>query len=176
MSLLSRLSLTVKRSSLFTVLIPSSQWALCHSFGAIHCQNVYGWNKRYHTTDSSASGIRTGFETETLYHTEADKVMDIVTELCDDLFEFTNDDFDYKTASGVLNIDFGRDVGTWVLNKQAPNQQLWLSSPISGPNHYDWDKDNQQWVSSRDGHSLCCLLQNEFTQTVKSDITFEEPF
>mmetsp|Transcript_10639 Transcript_10639/g.17906 ORF Transcript_10639/g.17906 Transcript_10639/m.17906 type:complete len:223 (+) Transcript_10639:115-783(+) len=26
----------------------------------------------------------------------------------------------------------------WVINKQAPNRQLWWSSPISGPRRYEW--------------------------------------
>lgn len=29
-------------------------------------------------------------------------------------------------------------MGTYVLNKQPPNKQIWLSSPISGPKRYDW--------------------------------------
>ena len=62
-----------------------------------------------------------------------------MTELCDDLFDLTSEDFDFKLASGVINIDFGGDLGVWVLNKQAPNQELWLSSPVSGPNHYIFD-------------------------------------
>ena len=28
--------------------------------------------------------------------------------------------------------------GTYVLNKQPPNKQIWLSSPVSGPKRYDW--------------------------------------
>lgn len=30
------------------------------------------------------------------------------------------------------------DVGTYVINEQPPNRQIWLSSPISGQEHYDW--------------------------------------
>lgn len=30
---------------------------------------------------------------------------------------------------GVLKIDLGSD-GTWVLNRQIPNRQIWWSSPI----------------------------------------------
>ena len=38
-------------------------------------------------------------------------------------------------SSGVLKLDFNSAEGkkTYVLNKQAPNQRLWLSSPFSGP-------------------------------------------
>ena len=102
--------------------------------------------------------------------------MEMITDKCDDLFDLTSDEFDFKTASGVLNIDFGSDIGTFVLNKQAPNQQLWLSSPLSGPNHYDYDSKNKKWISSRDGHSLSSLLKNELSQVVGSEIEFDEDF
>ena len=32
--------------------------------------------------------------------------------------------------SGVLTLSLGLGKGTYVLNKQAPNRQLWLSSPV----------------------------------------------
>lgn len=32
--------------------------------------------------------------------------------------------------SGVLTLSLGISKGTYVLNKQAPNRQLWLSSPV----------------------------------------------
>lgn len=51
-----------------------------------------------------------------------------------------------------------------MLNKQAPNLQLWLSSPISGPLRYDFSCDAQQWVNSRDGHPLLPLLAKDLEQ------------
>ncbi len=39
--------------------------------------------------------------------------------------------------AGVLNLDFP-PAGTYVFNKQPPNKQIWLSSPISGPKRYDY--------------------------------------
>jgi frataxin len=39
--------------------------------------------------------------------------------------------------AGVLNITYPPN-GTYVLNKQPPNKQIWLSSPISGPKRFDW--------------------------------------
>ena len=65
--------------------------------------------------------------------------------------------------------------GTYVLNKQPPNRQIWLSSPISGPKRYDWVVQEGQsvgvgdgatvpsgkWLYVRDGSSLTALLQAE---------------
>lgn len=38
---------------------------------------------------------------------------------------------------GVLTVALG-DLGTYVINKQTPNRQIWMSSPVSGPMRYDW--------------------------------------
>ena len=38
---------------------------------------------------------------------------------------------------GVLTVRLG-DFGTYVINKQTPNRQIWMSSPLSGPVRYDW--------------------------------------
>ncbi|MGH0181017.1 UNVERIFIED_CONTAM: hypothetical protein FKN15_005805, partial [Acipenser sinensis] len=63
--------------------------------------------------------------------------------------------------SGVLTIKIGGDHGIYVLNKQTPNKQIWLSSPTSGPKRYDWTGRN--WVYSHDGKSLHDLLTKEFS-------------
>ena len=35
-------------------------------------------------------------------------------------------------SQGVLTLNLGSH-GTYVINKQAPNKQIWMSSPLSGP-------------------------------------------
>lgn len=71
--------------------------------------------------------------------------------------------------------------GTYVLNKQPPNKQIWLSSPLSGPKRYDWcaSGDGQgegggtpagQWVYSRDGSTLDQLIHEEI------GVDLQEPF
>lgn len=62
--------------------------------------------------------------------------------------------------AGVLTITMPQ--GTYVINKQPPNRQLWLSSPISGPFRYDWDHMRMLWVSAKgDGETLSALLRKE---------------
>lgn len=67
--------------------------------------------------------------------------------------------------------------GTYVLNKQPPNKQIWLSSPVSGPKRYDWvasktgggeapeggleEGKEGEWVYLRDGSTLSGLLEEE---------------
>ncbi|KAJ3948684.1 hypothetical protein N0V92_013091 [Colletotrichum tropicale] len=73
--------------------------------------------------------------------------------------------------AGVLNVTFP-GAGTYVINKQPPNKQIWLSSPISGPKRYDWvvvgDSQNEKegtaagaWVYARDGSTLDDLFLKE---------------
>lgn len=81
--------------------------------------------------------------------------------------------------AGVLNLVFP-PVGTYVLNKQPPNKQIWLSSPISGPKRYDYviqgegqhEKEGSgqgKWVYLRDGTTLTGLLRRELGVVVGSD-------
>jgi frataxin len=73
--------------------------------------------------------------------------------------------------SGVATIDV-HGKGTYVINKQPPNKQIWLSSPVSGPKRYDWvvtgESMNQKegagennWVYLRDQSTLDELLLKE---------------
>jgi len=75
------------------------------------------------------------------------------------------------TQAGVLTIETP-SAGTYVLNKQPPNKQIWLSSPISGPKRFDFvvlgasmdqkeGGENEDWVYLRDGTSLTDVLRME---------------
>ena len=62
-----------------------------------------------------------------------------------------------------------------MLNKQPPNRQIWVSSPVSGPKRYDWVVRGEggggkgegegggdgEWVYLRDGSTLGELLERE---------------
>lgn len=73
--------------------------------------------------------------------------------------------------AGVLNVSFP-GIGTYVINKQPPNKQIWLSSPLSGPKRYDYvvytGGQNQKedtavgdWVYLRDGSTIDDLFVEE---------------
>lgn len=85
------------------------------------------------------------------------------------------DGFDVEFSQGVLTITFGVD-GTYVLNTQTPNRQIWMSSPVSGPWRYAWNPTNKQWISTRDGHHLSQRLSEELTSLFGEPvrIDFEE--
>lgn len=72
---------------------------------------------------------------------------------------------------GVLTVSLGQH-GTYVLNKQAPNRQIWSSSPVSGPVRYDWVDGH--WVYKRDGHELFERLSNELSDLLGA-VTLSRP-
>ena len=74
---------------------------------------------------------------------------------------------------GVLNIIMGPH-GTWVLNKQTPNRQVWWSSPLSGPLRFEYDPATQHWVTTRDKRELFALLAAEVYKVAGIDILEHE--
>ncbi|KAJ5489680.1 Frataxin [Penicillium diatomitis] len=96
-------------------------------------------------------------------------------------------DIEAEYSAGVLNITLP-SIGTYVLNKQPPNKQIWLSSPISGPKRYDWilegdsmleKQDSRpfvhgQWIYLRDGSNLTDLLNSELSINLPKDVYGQE--
>lgn len=77
---------------------------------------------------------------------------------------------------GVLTVKFGDPYGTYVINRQTPNKQIWLSSPTSGPKRYDFVKVDSEiegyWIYKHDGISLHELLQTEIHKIAKEMVEF----
>jgi frataxin len=83
-----------------------------------------------------------------------------------------------QLQAGVLEVTAKEN--TFVLNKQPPNKQIWLSSPISGPKRFDWVVSQEgmhfkegggigDWVYLRDGSSLTEILRKELGVDVSVD-------
>ncbi|KAI1406945.1 Frataxin [Hypoxylon sp. FL1857] len=104
------------------------------------------------------------------YHEMADEFLDLVLAK----FEEKQDeegDIDVEYSSGVMTVKIP-ELGVYVINKQPPNRQIWLSSPVSGPKRFDYvivrdGQDQKQdsgigdWVYVRDGQKLSDILQKE---------------
>lgn len=107
---------------------------------------------------------------ETAYERLAEETLDALAEFFEDLADkpYTLKDYDVSFGDGVLTIKLGGDLGTYVINKQTPNKQIWLSSPSSGPKRYDWTGKN--WVYSHDGVSLHELLARELTEALNTKL------
>nr|XP_044998298.1 frataxin, mitochondrial [Jaculus jaculus] len=107
---------------------------------------------------------------ETAYERLAEETLDSLAEFFEDLADkpYTLEDYDVSFGSGVLTVKLGGELGTYVINKQTPNKQIWLSSPSSGPKRYDWTGKN--WVYSHDGVSLHELLARELTEALNTKL------
>ena len=118
------------------------------------------------------SGLRF-FHTESGFHTAADETLEGIQDAIDAALEDKGvPEFEVTLASGVLTLVLPPH-GTWVINKQTPNRQLWWSSPISGPRRYEYD--DGEWVFTRDdSHSMTLekALEQELEQIygVKLDL------
>lgn len=94
-------------------------------------------------------------------------------------------EYNCTLQDGVLTIQFGSGHGTYVINRQSPNRQIWLSSPTTGPKRYDFVPSNAPpspagsnlaagaWVYKHDGRTLHELLQSEIGGIVRAEVDFE---
>lgn len=87
----------------------------------------------------------------------ASDAIDTINDQLDAFFEDNRLDGDVDEDSGVMEVTTTH--GVYVINKQPPTKQIWLSSPISGPKRFDFHDGH--WVSLRDGQRLLQLLQDE---------------
>lgn len=103
---------------------------------------------------------------QSLYDKKSDTFLMDLNDSLEDLSEI-NQDFvsNIESNQGVLQFDIA-NVGTYVINKQPPNKQIWLSSPISGPFRFDYDSLVDDWVSLRDhgDTKLLHLLNQEIAE------------
>jgi len=53
------------------------------------------------------------------------------------------------------------ETGVWIVNKHAPTQQVWLSSPKSGARHYAFEAGLGHWQDTRGGADLLTVLSGE---------------
>lgn len=100
--------------------------------------------------------------TDATYHEIADRTLENMVEIMEAWLEEVDlDDGDVELSQGVLTLKLG-ELGTYVINKQTPNKQIWMSSPISGPVRYDWDRG--AWIYHRDGHAMHSRIEKELEE------------
>jgi frataxin len=103
------------------------------------------------------------------YHEIAENTFDVILDYLNAL-DMSEDpllaDCDISYSMGVMNIKLGGSMGTWVLNKQTPNRQIWWSSPISGPRRYELIDESSATISAmKDGEMDDIALVNQWQCT-----------
>ncbi|KAL4872941.1 hypothetical protein BDV12DRAFT_161023 [Aspergillus spectabilis] len=123
--------------------------------------------------------------TDQLFHEYSEHYLDVLLTEIESVQE-EGSDIEAEYSAGVLNISVP-GIGTYVLNKQPPNKQIWLSSPVSGPKRYDWVLEgdqmhekqdtrpftNGQWICLRDDSNLTHLLNEELGLSLPEDVYSE---
>ncbi|CAF3337015.1 unnamed protein product [Rotaria socialis] len=124
------------------------------------------------SSSSSSSSVSDHQLSEVEYEHVVNETLESLTEAFDTLLEKHKLPSDVYYSNGVITVELNQQ-GTYVINKQTPNRQIWLSSPFSGPKRYDFL--NQTWIYKHDGISLHKLLNKEFSNIFQSDknINFE---
>ena len=112
------------------------------------------------------------FQSESQYHSIADETLEDIQDAVETALEEKGvGEFDVTYASGVLTIALPSPHGTYVINKQTPNRQIWWSSPKTGPRRYEYEEG--EWVFTRDeSHSktLGQTLKDEMHETYGIDL------
>lgn len=180
-----RLSLTLCRRS---KALSDGHRFLCSSSSSISQGFIHTHEFRLH---SPTAHIGRNFSSKTdLKHVEGPVALDYSSVLQEEEFHKLSDEFlqnlqerleeygddlqidgfDLDYASGVLTVKLG-DLGTYVINKQTPNRQIWLSSPMSGPARFDWDREKQAWIYRRTKANLLTLMETELSDLLHTSVT-----
>lgn len=97
------------------------------------------------------------------------EVNKILNEISDQLEDYDlNITENNSLTDGVLKLTFSGNKN-YVLNIQRPNMQLWLSSPVSGPQRFEFDTQTNNWENIRNGKELLSILNEEINQMLKEN-------
>lgn len=133
-------------------------------------QNFPGFHQRS-LSSRDTEGFYNHIVTETL-----ESLSDKISELIDD--DSNLEGADITLSDGVLTINLGQKHGIYVVNKQTPNKQVWMSSPISGPMRFDLvlgsEGKSDIWVYSHTGQSLHQVLDSELGTIFNLETKFQQ--
>lgn len=82
-------------------------------------------------------------------------------------------DIDFEGGVLTIRLDAG---GIYVVNKQAPNRQIWLASPASGAWHFDFREapgKAGRWVATKGGTTLAALLAGELSAAAGTPLSLD---
>ncbi len=119
-----------------------------------------------HTVQNSSNS----FDMQT-YLKEVEGVLNHIYETLDVMDLEVTDNI--TLSDGVLKISFKKN-RHFVINIQRPNLQIWLSSPFSGPQRFEFNMKEGKWENIRNKKSILTILEDEFNQILKSENSGKE--
>ena len=105
---------------------------------------------------------------ESTFQTLADETL---ARMMDTLEEAVGDQLDVDLQDGILTIELDSG-GQYVINKHAPNRQIWMSSPVSGASHFDSD-GHGGWVGTRGAGTLAAMLSAELAAATGETVVLD---
>ncbi|KAM9990396.1 hypothetical protein ACTFIY_006425 [Dictyostelium cf. discoideum] len=154
----------------------TSKWSINNKQSSVSKTNIFiitTHNKQQRQLSKSFSTINNNtkpISDVNLFHDIVDEEFELFVDRLEILSEAnTCEGFEVEGNDGVLTIIVGNK-GTYVINKQTPNRQIWWSSPLSGPKRFDYDSVQKRWVDNRDGTPLRQLLNSEINTLCKYDM------
>lgn len=109
-----------------------------------------------------------GSDDESAFHAVADRTLASLLETVEDTL---GDELDVDLQGGILTIELA-DGGQYVINKHAPNRQIWLSSPASGASHFT-HHPGRGWISTRSDAALHELLAQELSAATGTAVSLQ---
>ncbi len=86
--------------------------------------------------------------------------------------EALGDYLEVDLDGGILSIEL-ESGGQYVINKHAPMRQIWLSSPLSGAAHFNYDENTGAWVCTRGGDNLTDVLGRELSAATGQSLSLK---
>ncbi len=106
---------------------------------------------------------------ESEFHEIADAFLEKIADAIEVQDEEMLVDADLNQGVLTLELDSGQQ---YVISKHLPSLQVWLSSPISGGLHYDFNMEEEIWELAKDGTRLDELLMQELFQLLETKFDF----
>lgn len=126
------------------------------------------FQKRHHAISTDGRKIEDLIDhiSDSQYCQIADNYLEDLSDSLEELGE-SYPQIDVELTQGVMSLTVAPGK-TYVINKQPPNKQIWLSSPISGPKRYDLI--GGKWITLRDNTALTDLLREELNDELECEV------
>ena len=103
-----------------------------------------------------------------MFRTHAAPVLQAIMDKVD---AHISDTVDADMQGGILTLEL-EDGRQYVITLHQVNEEIWLSSPISGAKHVAYDTAKNQWISTRGEEELLGLLSEELSAYTDTEVTF----
>jgi iron donor protein CyaY len=78
-------------------------------------------------------------------------------------------DFEVEDQAGALHISFEEPPGKFVVSRNAPVKQIWISA-LSTSFKLDWNEDQNDFVLAKTGEGLKPLVSRLMNQQLDSEV------